>query len=204
MPSRRWIARNSSPICRRSLASRLLRGSSSSSTFGSNTSARAMATRCCWPPDSAGAGRSANRSISTRRSAFNTRSRISAAGAAAHAQGIGDVLEHRHMRPDRIGLEHHAEAAPLRRHENARGRIADDFVADADPAAGILLKAGHHAQRRGLAAARRPQQRDELALADAQIDVADGGEIAELPADLLEHNIRHQTPNPITARRPIS
>ena len=34
MPSRFWIARNSSPICRRSFASRLLSGSSSSSTFG--------------------------------------------------------------------------------------------------------------------------------------------------------------------------
>ena len=43
-----------------SLASRLLRGSSSSSTSGSKTRARAIATRCCWPPDSAGAGRSAN------------------------------------------------------------------------------------------------------------------------------------------------
>jgi hypothetical protein len=48
--------------------------------FGSNTSARAIATRCCCPPDSAGTGRSAKRSISTSVSAFSTRWRISASG----------------------------------------------------------------------------------------------------------------------------
>ena len=31
--------------------------------------------------------------------------------------------------------------------------------------------------------------------ADAQIDVVDGGEVAEMPAHLLEHNVRHPTPD---------
>ena len=30
---------------------------------------------------------------------------------------IGDVLDHRHVRPDRVGLEHHAEVAAVRGHE---------------------------------------------------------------------------------------
>ena len=51
IPVSRWILRISSRVCRRSRASRLDRGSSSSSTEGIFTSARAMATRCCWPPD---------------------------------------------------------------------------------------------------------------------------------------------------------
>jgi hypothetical protein len=50
---RRLISRRSS-ICMpvRSLASSALNGSSSSSTFGSSTSTRAIATRCCCPPES--------------------------------------------------------------------------------------------------------------------------------------------------------
>ena len=36
---------------------------------------------------------------------------------------IGHVLEHGHVRPDRVGLEHHAEVARVRRHEEpARAR----------------------------------------------------------------------------------
>ena len=56
------------------------------------------------------------------------------------------------------------------------------LVADADAAAGVLLEARDHAQRRGLAAAGRAEQRDELALADPQVDVVDRDEIAEPPA----------------------
>ena len=37
----------------------------------------------------------------------------------AMAQRIGDVLAHRHVRPDRIGLEHHADVAQARRHLHA-------------------------------------------------------------------------------------
>ena len=56
--------------------SRFASGSSSSSSSGSPTSACAMATRCCWPPDSCDSRRSgdvdgrdrASRAASTRRS----------------------------------------------------------------------------------------------------------------------------------------
>ena len=52
MPSRFCRARSSSRMLSRSLASRLDSGSSNSSTLGSMTTARARATRCCWPPES--------------------------------------------------------------------------------------------------------------------------------------------------------
>ena len=64
-------------ICSRSLASRLLNGSSSSRTRGSVTSARANATRCCWPPLRSGPGRSSYPVRPTRSSARSTRSLIS-------------------------------------------------------------------------------------------------------------------------------
>ena len=46
------------------------------------------------------------------------------------------------------------------------------------------LEAGDDAQQRGLARARRPEQRDQLAGVDVQIDVVDRGEGAEAPADV--------------------
>ena len=55
----------SSRVCSRSRASRLERGSSSKSTRGIFTRARAMATRCCWPPESSWGLRSRSSSICT-------------------------------------------------------------------------------------------------------------------------------------------
>src|ERR1019366_852573 len=51
-PINSWMRRISARISRRSLASRLDSGSSISTSGGSMTMARAIATRCCWPPDS--------------------------------------------------------------------------------------------------------------------------------------------------------
>src|SRR3954470_20690458 len=52
MPTSCWMRFNSSCICLRSLRSSAPSGSSSSSTVGRLTSARASATRCCCPPES--------------------------------------------------------------------------------------------------------------------------------------------------------
>ena len=52
VPTSSWTRRISSRSCTRTLASSADSGSSSSSTCGWIASARASATRCCWPPDS--------------------------------------------------------------------------------------------------------------------------------------------------------
>ena len=78
MPSVEVSCFSSLRISSRSLASRLLRGSSSRSAFGSFTSARASASRCCWPPLNCGAGRFSKPSRWTRASERITRSRVSA------------------------------------------------------------------------------------------------------------------------------
>ena len=52
MPTSVWMRLSSSCIWRRSLRSRAPSGSSRSSTWGWLISARATATRCCWPPES--------------------------------------------------------------------------------------------------------------------------------------------------------
>ena len=73
----RWILWISSRVFNRSLASRLERGSSRRRTRGIFTSARAMATLCCWPPESSPGLRSINSSIWTMRAASMTRFFIS-------------------------------------------------------------------------------------------------------------------------------
>ncbi len=97
-------------------------------------------------------------------------------GALADLQREGDVVEHGHVRPDRVGLEHHAQAALVGRHVHvpAVARGEQDAVTDGDAAAVRLLQAGDGAQRRGLAAARGAEQGEQLALLDLEADVVDG------------------------------
>ena len=64
------------------------------------------------------------------------------------AQAEREVVVHRHVRVERIGLEDHGDVAVL------RSDIVDNAVADQDAPIGHLLEAGKHAQRSGLAAAR--------------------------------------------------
>src|SRR4029450_2092403 len=73
MPTWRCSRRSSTRIWRRSWASGVGRGSSLRRTSGSMARARAMATRCCWPPESWRMARSSSPSSCTRASASRTR-----------------------------------------------------------------------------------------------------------------------------------
>ena len=92
MPCSRWMRRISSRISTRIAASSADSGSSSSSACGPKTSARASATRCCWPPDSSAGVRSAKASSPTEPSIVARASRRSARGTPRSLQRIGDVL----------------------------------------------------------------------------------------------------------------
>ena len=81
-------------------------------------------------------------------------------GRALDAQAVGQVFLDRHMRIERVGLEHHGDVAPARRH------VVHPLAGDADLALGDLLEPGKRAQERGLAAARGADQRHELPLLD--------------------------------------
>jgi hypothetical protein len=86
-------------------------------------------------------------------------------------QREGGVGEHVHVRPDRIRLEHHAEAALVRRHEHASAPGIDDRVGHGDLAADRTLQAGNRPQRRRLAAAAGPQQREEVSFGHIDVDI---------------------------------
>ena len=71
---------------------------------------------------------------------------------------------HRHMRIERVGLEHHGDPALGRRH---MGHVD---AADMDGALGHRLEAGDHAEQRGLAAAGRTEEGAELTALDGEVD----------------------------------
>ena len=54
-----------------------------------------------------------------------------------------------------------------------------------------LLEPGEAAEQGRLAAARRPEQDDEVAVGDLEVDVVDRGELAEGLADGLEPDVCH-------------
>lgn len=83
----------------------------------------------------------------------------------AHAQREAQVVGHRHVRKQRIVLEHHADVAAVGRHP------VDDLAVEADLAAGGRLEAGEHHQAGGLARTGRPEQGEELAAANVEIQV---------------------------------
>ena len=90
-------------ICRRSLRSSAPSGSSSSSTAGRLTMARASATRCCCPPESWAGLRRANRAELDQLERV-VDLLLDVLGAAP-AQAERDVLEDVEVREQRVALE---------------------------------------------------------------------------------------------------
>jgi hypothetical protein len=96
--------------------------------------------------------------------ASSTRRSISSFGVFLQLQAERDVLEHAHVRVERVVLEHHGDVAVLRRH------VVHDVATDRDLAAGDFLQPRDHAQRGRLAAARRADQHDEFLVGHFQVD----------------------------------
>ena len=92
-----------------------------------STSARASATRCCWPPESDGRLRAVAYSARPTRSSQSCGSPARGRrGDAAAAQPERHVLEHGEVREQEVVLEHDADAigARARRSVPGRGRRA--------------------------------------------------------------------------------
>ena len=84
------------------------------------------------------------------------------------------------MREQRVLLKHRVDPALVGRHLRHIRAVKQDL------AAGGRLKPAQQAQKRGLAAARRAQQRDELALADVEVDIVEDLRIAEALSYVLD------------------
>ena len=154
-------------------------GSSISRISGWIASARAMQSRCCWPPDNASAD-SCSRSLTSSQRAADLRlsstrpvQRGLRACQAVDAQAVGDVLEDRFGK--RVGfLEHHADAPP-QLHDVAAGAVDvaavdEDLAFDARPGNDVVHPV-QRAQERALPAAGRPDERGDEVRLDADRDV---------------------------------
>jgi hypothetical protein len=92
--------------------------------------------------------------------------------AARHDEPVPDVLEHRHVREQRVALEHHRHVAL------GRADVGHVAPADQDASRRRQLETGDKAQHRRLAAARGPQQRDQRRRRDVDADVVHGDDVA--------------------------
>ena len=143
--------------------SRLPVGSSASSSRGALASARAIAVRCCSPPESC-EGRCSSRCAEPQHGQQLRGARLRLArGHAADQLRHHDVLERRELRQQLVELVDEAHrAAPHARTLRIAQARAVDAVDDDAPAVGRLEQAGDVQQRR-LARTRRPDQRHRLA-----------------------------------------
>ena len=132
-------------------------GSSSRSTSGWFTSARARATRCFWPPESC--------HVRRRGHLLEVQHLEGLAHAPGHLrvgeppgpQAEGDVLEDREVGEQGVVLEDGVDGPPV------GGQPRDVRAAEQDLAVVGDLEARDDAQQRGLAASRGTENRHELA-----------------------------------------
>ena len=101
-------------------------------------------------------------------------------------QAERDVVRDRQVRVERVVLEDHRDVAILRR------EVVHDALPDRDRPVADLLEARDHAQRGRLAAARRPDEDEELAVLDVEREVLHGVDpsVVEL-VHLFQLNVGH-------------
>ena len=107
-----------------------------------------------------------------------------------HLEAEGDVVVDLHVREDGVALEDHRDPAAARRQV---GRVA---AADPDAPAVDLLEPGEAAEQRRLAAAGGPEEDDELAVGDLEVDVVDGGRPCRTSCGPLEADVSHLLDHP--------
>ncbi|MCY1301176.1 hypothetical protein D9M70_507700 [compost metagenome] len=103
--------------------------------------------------------------------------------AALAGQAVGDVLHHREVGEQRVGLEQDAVVACLWR------QVGDIAPGKANGAAVLLFQASDAAQKGGLAAAGRAEQADQLSGADIQRHAVQRLEGAEALVDVAQLQI---------------
>ena len=107
-------------------------------------------------------------------------------GDLAQLEAEREVVADRHVRVERVALEHHRDVAVLRRD------VVDDLVADAELALADLLEPGDHPQARRLPAARGADEHHELAVTDLEVEVRYGGHVAVSLVHVIERHGRHE------------
>ena len=171
------------------VGSRLPVGSSAMRIIGRLTKARAIATRCCSPPESSSGIRSPLPSRPTISSVSGTSSAMSLRELADHLEREGDVLADRLVGEQPEVLEDGADVAAQPRHLPA-GQPVDLLAGDVDAARGGAVLPQHEPQEGRLAGPGGADEEDELALLDVDRDLVERrvGVAGVGLGDLLEAN----------------
>ena len=102
-----------------------------------------------------------------------------------------DVLAHRHMRPQCVGLEYQVEVTFARRREMSL-RSVDDFLAvHVNGAVLRLLQAGYYTQRGGFAAAGRAEQRHKVTVFNREVYILQNVVLTVEFINMLQFNFAH-------------
>ena len=147
-------------------------GSSATINVGSVTIARAMPTRCCWPPDSCpGRCDQAIRKADEVEGRQHLSACRSAAESGSSKQRQLDILVGRQHGQQVVELEDEADVPRPPAGELAFGHRRDFGVADADFAGRRLVEPGDQVEQRRLARAGRPHEREKFAGGDVERQV---------------------------------
>ena len=113
------------------------------------------------------------------------------------AQGKGQIFANRHVRIERIVLEHERDVSVARRHSS------DVAGVEHDSAVGNLLKARDAEEKGALPAARWPDERNEAAVGNFEVERVQDGRCPVALADAFDGDRAHGVnPSPRRTARP--
>src|SRR6266508_3724718 len=119
-------------------------------------------------------------------------------GQLLKLQGIGDIVMNRHVRPDGVVLENHADGSKLSGHvDSIRSRVHAG-PADVNFALARFFEPRDASQDRAFATTARPEQRKKFFVLDGK---ADGMRRDDLPVSLAQihySDLFHVDQNPVT------
>jgi hypothetical protein len=112
-------------------------------------------------------------------------------------QAKADILLHRKMRKQRVGLEHHVHRPRI------GGRAGHVLAVDLDPARVRCLKSRDHAEQRRLSGTRPAEQAKEFAAGDVQIHRVDRGHRPKTLDDGPDADDRPRCAESARVQRPV-
>ena len=160
-------------------------GSSKSMTLGCIASARAIATRCCCPPESCAGYLAACSPTPTRSSSSLARLLASAVGCLQDLDGSErDVLQDGLVGEQVERLEDHADLGA--QSGELLAFLGQEVAVDADLALVDRLEPVDRPTQRGLPGSRRADHDDDLAAVDVDVDVLEHVQVAEPLVDVAQ------------------
>src|SRR6266513_4574194 len=113
----------------------------------------------------------------------------------AQLESIRNVVIHRLVRPQRIRLKDEPEVTAFGGNVDARRAVEEALLADLDRTFVRLFEARHRTQQRRLAAARRTEQRHDLAAIESQGDAFENRVVAIFEMQVLDSKLGHGNPS---------